>query len=56
MWRSYCEKVNACGMLEIDCYQCEYLGILDDYWYDIIEQTNNRLKSNPDTTVSKPLF
>ena len=64
MWRSYCSRVNACGMIEIDCYDCPYLGKLDEYFYESIDMFNKILKMNTsdlsrlpfDTSGLKNLF
>ena len=57
MWRSYCSRVNACGMIEIDCYDCPCLGKLDEYFYESIDMFNKILKMNvSDTSDLKNLF
>lgn len=63
MWRSWCERANECGMIEIDCYKCPFLGKLDEDFYDSIDMFNKILKLNMDlsrspfdTSVPKKLF
>ena len=56
MWRSYCERANSCGLIEIDCYSCPFLGKLDEDFYDSIDMFNKILKLNSDTSDLKKLF
>lgn len=56
MWRSWCERANECGMIEIDCYKCPFLGKLDEDFYDSIDMFNKVLKLNMDTSDLKKLF
>nr|DAP28650.1 MAG TPA: hypothetical protein [Caudoviricetes sp.] len=63
MWRSYCERANSCGLIEIDCYSCPFLGKLDEDFYNSIEMFNKVLKMNSglsglpfDTSDLKNLF
>ena len=57
MWRSYCERANSCGLIEIDCYSCPFLGKLDEDFYDSIDMFNKVLKMNTsDTSDLKKLF
>ena len=57
MWRCFCDRVNECGMLEIDCYDCKYLGKLDEDFYDGIDMFNKILRINTsDTSDLKKLF
>lgn len=48
MWRSYCERANSCGLIEIDCYSCPFLGKLDEDFYNSIDMFNKVLKMNSD--------
>lgn len=63
MWRSWCDRANECGMIEIDCYKCPFLSKLDEDFYDSIDMFNKILKLNMDlsrspfdTSVPKKLF
>ena len=57
MCRSYCERANSCGLIEIDCYSCPFLGKLDEDFYDSIDMFNKVLKMNTsDTSDLKNLF
>lgn len=57
MWRCFCDRVNECGMIEIDCYDCPSLGKLDEEFYDSIDMFNKILKMDiSDTSVLKKLF
>lgn len=57
MWRSWCERVNECGMIEIDCYTCPLLSKLDEEFYDSIDMFNKILKVDIlDTSDLKKLF
>ena len=57
MWRSWCDRVNECGMIEIDCYKCPFLGKLYEYFYDSVDMFNKILKMNvSDTSDLKKLF
>ena len=57
MWRSYCDRVNECGMIEIDCYDCPSLSKLDEDFYDSIDMFTKVLKMNiSDTSDLKKLF
>lgn len=46
MWRCFCDRVNECGMIEIDCYDCPSLSKLDEEFYDSIDMFNKVLKMN----------
>lgn len=48
MWRCYCDRVNSCGLIEIDCYNCPLLCKLDEEFYDSIDMFNKILKMNSD--------
>ena len=57
MWRSWCERANECGMIEIDCYTCPLLSKLDEEFYDSIDMFNKILKVDIlDTSDLKKLF
>lgn len=57
MWRCFCDRVNECGMIEIDCYDCPSLSKLDEDFYDSIDMFNKVLKMNTsDTSDLKKLF
>lgn len=56
MWRSWCDRANECGMIEVDCYNCPFLGKLDEDFYDSIDMLNKVLKIDFDTSVPKNLF
>ena len=57
MWRCFCDRVNECGMIEIDCYDCPSLSKLDEDFYNSIDIFNKILKMNTsDTSDLKNLF
>ena len=48
---------NGCGMIEVDCYKCPFLGKPDEYFYDSVDMFNKVLKMNvSDTSDLKNLF
>ena len=55
MWRCFCDRVNECGMIEIDCYDCPSLSKLDEEFYASIDMFNKILKMNVSNLSRSPL-